>query len=94
MRGRHASRLKLTSDTKLSSDSLGNPFVHSLSVTLSNHAVCDARTYNWPCPVGHLPILQVSFRFVPGFTLCGGFYIKILRGRQNLELVLYGVVRL
>src|SRR5437588_8961726 len=34
--------------------SLGNPFVHSLLVTLGNHAVRDVRTYNWPCPDGHL----------------------------------------
>ena len=35
-------------------DSLGNPVVHSLLVTLGNHAIYDARSYNWPCPVGHL----------------------------------------
>src|SRR5579864_269081 len=29
--------------------SLRNPFVHSLPVTLGNHAVHDAQTYNWPC---------------------------------------------
>jgi hypothetical protein len=33
-------------------DSLGNPFVHSLLVTLGNHTVPDVQTYNWPCPVG------------------------------------------
>src|ERR1700689_1794045 len=35
-----------------SPDSLGNPFVHSLLVTLGNHAVPGVQTYNWPCPVG------------------------------------------
>jgi hypothetical protein len=37
------------------SDSLGNPFVHSLSVTLGNHAIHHVQPYNWPCSVGHLP---------------------------------------
>jgi hypothetical protein len=37
-------------------DFLSNPSVHSLLVTLGNHAVHDFQTYNWPCPVGHLPI--------------------------------------
>jgi hypothetical protein len=32
--------------------SLGNPFVHSLPVTLGNHTVRDVQKYNWPCPVG------------------------------------------
>jgi len=32
--------------------SLGNPSVHSLSVTLGNHAFYDLQTYNWPCPTG------------------------------------------
>ncbi len=34
--------------------SLGNPFVHSLSVTLGNHALQPAQPYNCPCPTGHL----------------------------------------
>src|SRR6202035_6103524 len=38
--------------TSLSRYSLGNPFVHSLLVTLGNHAVHRVRSYNWPCPVG------------------------------------------
>src|ERR1700735_3013190 len=29
-----------------------NPFIHSLLVTLGNHAVHDVQTYNWACPVG------------------------------------------
>ena len=48
------------------SDSLGNPSVHSLSVTLGNHAFHDLQTYNWPCPVGHLPICEMTPRCVPG----------------------------
>src|SRR5208283_767000 len=40
--------------------SVGNPFVHSLSVTLGNHAVHGVQTYNWPCPVGHLPICEMT----------------------------------
>src|SRR6478752_4925048 len=43
-------------------DSVGNPSVHSLSVTLGNHAFHDFQTYNWPCPVGHSPILIVALR--------------------------------
>jgi hypothetical protein len=42
--------------------SLGNSSVHSLSVTLGNHAFHDFQTYNWPCPVGHLPISKMTFR--------------------------------
>jgi hypothetical protein len=42
--------------------SLGNPSVHSLSVTLGNHAVHDFQTYNWPCPDGHLPICGMDAR--------------------------------
>jgi hypothetical protein len=41
-------------------DSLSNPSVHSLSVTLGNHAVHDFQTYNWPCPDGHLPICGMT----------------------------------
>lgn len=37
-----------------------NPSVHSLLVTLGNHAFGTLRTYNWPCPVGHLPILEMT----------------------------------
>src|SRR5579862_475875 len=33
-------------------DSLGNPVVHSLLVTLGNHAIHTVRTYNWPCSAG------------------------------------------
>jgi hypothetical protein len=43
-----------------SGDSEGNPSVHSLSVTLGNHAFHDLQTYNWPCPVGHLPISEMT----------------------------------
>ena len=43
-------------------DSLSNPSVHSLSVTLGNHTVHDFQTYNWPCPVGHLPICGMNDR--------------------------------
>src|ERR1700739_1402526 len=39
---------------------LRNPFVHSLLVTLGNHAVHDFQTYNWPCPEGHLPISRMT----------------------------------
>src|SRR5579864_4548662 len=42
--------------------SVRNSSVHSLLVTLGNHAVRGYRTYNWPCPVVHLPIYEVSFR--------------------------------
>ena len=51
----------------LHSDSLGNPSVHSLSVTLGNHAFHVVQTYNWPCPVGHLPICEMDRRgLIPG----------------------------
>ena len=36
------------------------PSVHSLLVTLGNHRIPTVRTYNWPCPVGHLPLLQTT----------------------------------
>src|SRR5215472_8476039 len=49
-----------------STRSRSNPSVHSLSVTLGNHAFHDVQTYNWPCPVGHLWIWQVTPRPVPG----------------------------
>src|ERR1700720_188159 len=45
-------RKPLLDSNALPLSSLGNPFVHSLLVTLGNHAVHDVRTYNWPCPVG------------------------------------------
>jgi hypothetical protein len=34
--------------------SLGNPVVHSLSVTLGNHAIRLVQPYNCPCPTGHV----------------------------------------
>ena len=37
-----------------------NPSVHSLLVTLGNHPFPTVRTYNWPCPDGHLPILGMT----------------------------------
>jgi hypothetical protein len=37
-------------------DSLGNPVVHSLSVTLGNHAILPFQPYNCPCPTGHLNV--------------------------------------
>ena len=37
-----------------------NPSVHSLLVTLGNHPFHTVRTYNWPCPVGHLPIWEMT----------------------------------
>ena len=40
--------------------SLGNPSVHSLLVTLGNHAFHDFQTYNGPCPVGHPPINEMT----------------------------------
>src|SRR3984957_699627 len=45
-------RKPLLDSNALPLSSLGNPFVHSLLVTLGNHAVHDVQTYNWPCPVG------------------------------------------
>jgi hypothetical protein len=33
--------------------SLSNPNVHSLSVTLGNHAIPPFQPYNCPCPIGH-----------------------------------------
>jgi hypothetical protein len=35
----------------------GNPVVHSLSVTLSNHTILSTQPYNYPCPKDHLLIL-------------------------------------
>src|ERR1700730_13521310 len=35
-------------------DSLSNPFVHSLLVTLGNHTIPPVQPYNCPCPTGHL----------------------------------------
>jgi ADP-ribose pyrophosphatase YjhB (NUDIX family) len=37
-----------------------NPSVHSLLVTLGNHPFHTVRTYNWPCPGGHLPIWEMT----------------------------------
>ena len=34
----------------------GNPVVHSLLVTVSNHAVLSTQPYNDPCPKDHLLI--------------------------------------
>ena len=36
------------------SRSLGNPLVHSLSVTLGNHTILPTQPYNDPCPKDHL----------------------------------------
>src|SRR5258708_14092717 len=59
--------------------SLSNPFVHSLSVTLGNHAIPPSQPYNCPCPTGHLQkgiwpcdlsrgntFQEPSFAFTPG----------------------------
>jgi hypothetical protein len=35
-------------------DSIGNPFVHSLLVTLGNHTITPIQPYNCPCPTGHV----------------------------------------
>jgi len=35
----------------------GNPVVHSLSVTLSNHTILSTQPYNYLCPKDHILIL-------------------------------------
>jgi hypothetical protein len=50
------------------SDSLGNPFVHSLLVTLGNHAIRTVQPYNWPCPNGHLRDWRLALGALPGKT--------------------------
>jgi hypothetical protein len=59
-------RLDPQQSVGIAAGSVGNPFVHSLSVTLSNHTVHDAGTYNWPCPVGHLPICEMTLAACTG----------------------------
>src|SRR5579863_927314 len=47
--------------------SLGNPFVHSLLVTLGNHAIPPLQPYNCPCPNGHVSLQEFGHRDVrPG----------------------------
>src|SRR5579863_9862336 len=47
--------------------SLGNPFVHSLLVTLGNHAIPPLQPYNCPCPNGHVSLQKFGHRDVrPG----------------------------
>ncbi len=58
--------------------SLSNPSVHSLSVTLGNHAFHDLQTYNWPCPVGHLPILEMTPVTVTGRSPAVTGFVAIL----------------
>ena len=41
-----------------SGNSLGNSFVHSLLVTLGNHAIPPFQPYNCPCPNGHVSLQQ------------------------------------
>ena len=51
-------KMKAVSDGYYARYSLSNPFVHSLSVTLGNHAIPPLQTYNCPCPNGHVSLQE------------------------------------
>jgi len=50
----------------ISSDSLGNTVVHSLLVTLGNHAIPLVQPYNCPCPIGHSLKRRLAMQRSPG----------------------------
>ena len=71
--------LAVQSKTSLvSSNSHGNSFVHSLSVTLGNHAILLRQPYNCPCPNGHVSLKEFGhLRFQGRY---GGNHHSITRG--------------
>jgi len=57
-------------------DSDGNPVVHSLLVTIGNHAVLSTQPYNGPCPKDHLLICgetPIGDEMVGEFSQSEGF---------------------